>query len=105
MPRVYLFIYADDVGSRAEVRDFLDGCDDITHWRHDLPNTFYLQSDLPADELYDVVQGFNAKRGRFLICEVGENKQGWLPRRTWRLLNKWRSRKADSAEEMLQAED
>lgn len=102
MTRVYLFIYSDDVGSRAEVREFVDGCPDIKHWRHDLPNTFYLQSELSANELYDVVQKFNAERGRFLICEVGKNKQGWLPGRTWRLLNKWNSH---SMEDALQAED
>lgn len=87
MHRAYLLIYSDQMGSRADVRDFVDGCPDIEHWRYDLPNTFYVVSDLSVEELYERVQGFNAKRGRFLICEVGKNKQGWLPPRTWRLLN------------------
>ena len=52
-----------------------------------MPNTFYLVSHLSAQELYELVQEFNAERGRFLICEVGGNKQGWLPGRAWKLLN------------------
>ena len=87
MARTYLFIYSDDMGSREAVRDFVDGCSDILHWRHDLPNTFYLVSDLSAHDLAQTVHAFNQGRGRFLICEVGTNKQGWLPQRTWRLLN------------------
>lgn len=60
----------------------------IRYWRYDLPNTFYLVSDLSATKLSELVQEFNAGKGRFLICEVGLNKQGWLPRRTWQLLNR-----------------
>jgi len=86
--RAYLFIYDNGMGTRAEVKDFVDRCPDIQYWRYDLPNTFYLVSDLSAQKLYDAVQEFNAERGRFLICEVGKNKQGWLPKRTWHLLNR-----------------
>ena len=88
MRHAYLFIYSDLMGTRKEVRDFLDNCPDVIHWRHDLPNTFYLVSMLSADELYDTIQSFNQRRGGFLVCEVGENTQGWLPKKTWRLLNK-----------------
>ncbi|MDE0272167.1 MAG: hypothetical protein OXP11_13260 [Gammaproteobacteria bacterium] len=87
MRRAYLFIYSPDVGTRDEVKDFIDACPEIVHWRYDLPNAFYLISDASAVELYTTIQRFNAKRGRFLICEAGENKQGWLPKKTWTLLN------------------
>ena len=87
MRRAYLFIYSPKVGTRDEVKDFIDECPEVVHWRYDLPNTFYLISDASADELYATIQGFNAKRGRFLICEAGANKEGWLPKKTWTLLN------------------
>ena len=87
MKRAYLLIYSDKLGAREEIRDFLDEQPEILHWRYDLPFTFYLISELSAEGLYEIVQGFNRKRGRFLISEVGENTQGWLPEKTWMLLN------------------
>ena len=87
MKRAYLLVYDDEVGTRKEVRKLLDGQPGILHWRCDLPNTFYLISELSAQDLYDVFQSFNEKRGSFIVSEVGSNTQGWLPRRTWRLLN------------------
>lgn len=87
MRRAYVLIYNDKLGTREEIRDFLDGRSDILHWRYDLPYAFYLISESSAEELYEVVQGFNRERGRFLITEVGANIQGWLPKETWTLLN------------------
>lgn len=93
MKQAYLLIYDDEVGTRKEVRKFLDEQSGILHWRYDLPNTFYLISDLSAQELYDIFQSFNEKHGSFIISEVESNTQGWLPRRTWRLLNERMSEK------------
>ena len=87
MSRAYLLIYSDKLGTREEIRDFLDEQSEILHWRYDLPFTFYLISELSAEGLYEIVQGFNRKRARFLISEVGENTQGWMPEKTWELLN------------------
>ena len=87
MRRSYLFIYSDPVGSRDALTKFFDDRPEILYWRHDLPNTYYLISENTADELARMVQRFNHERGRFLICEVGANKEGWLPRATWILLN------------------
>ena len=87
MKRSYLLIYSDRIGTREAIRDFLDDRAEILHWRYDLPNTFYLISNLSAEELYEVVQGLSQKRGLFLISEVGSNTQGWLPKKTWALLN------------------
>lgn len=88
MNRAYLLIYSDKLGTREKIRDFLDGRPEILHWRYDLPFTFYLISKLSAEELYKIVQAFNRKRGLFLISEVGQNTQGWLPQKAWMLLNK-----------------
>lgn len=90
MKRAYLLIYDHEVGTREEVREFLDEQPEILHWRYDLPNTFYLISDLSAEDLYEIFQNFNREHGRFLVSEVGSNSQGWLPRKTWTLLNEKR---------------
>lgn len=97
MKRAYLLIYSDRMGTREAIRDYLDGRPEILHWRYDLPYTFYLVSTLSAEQLYDIVQGFNQNRGRFLISEVGQNTQGWLPEKTWVLLNEEYARRSNPA--------
>ena len=87
MKRTYLLIYSDKLGTREEIRAFLDKRSEILNWRYDLPHTFYLVSDLLAEELYEVIQSHNQQRGFFLISEVGQNTQGWLPAESWVLLN------------------
>ena len=87
MKRTYLLIYSDKLGTREEIREFLDKRSEILNWRYDLPHTFYLVSDLSAEELYEVIQSHNQERGFFLIGEVGQNTQGWLPAESWVLLN------------------
>ena len=87
MKRTYLLIYSDKLGTREEIRAFLDKRSEILNWRYDLPHTFYLVSDLSAEELYEVIQSHNQERGFFLIGEVGQNTQGWLPAESWVLLN------------------
>ena len=87
MKRTYLLIYSDKLGTREEIREFLDKRSEILNWRYDLPHTFYLVSDLSAEELYEVIQSHNQQRGFFLISEVGQNTQGWLPAESWVLLN------------------
>ncbi len=88
MKKAYLLIYNDQVGTRDDLKEVLDHNQAIYHWRYDLPNTFYLISEQSAANLYKLIQRFNQKRGRFLIGEVGQDKQGWLPKKTWTLLNK-----------------
>lgn len=87
MKRAYLLIYSDHMGTREQVKAYLDERPEISHWRYDLPNTFYLISDHSAQTLYEVVQEFNQKRGLFLICETAPNREGWLPKEAWTLLN------------------
>lgn len=84
--RAYLFIYNDDVGTREEIRDYLDELPEVLNWRYDMPYAFYVISRCSAQEIAEKIHEF-ADDGRFLIVEVAENKQGWLPRRTWTLLN------------------
>ena len=84
--RAYLFIYNDDVGTREQIREFLDELPEVLNWRYDIPHAFYVVSRCGAQELAERIREFS--EGRFLIAEVTKNKQGLLPRRTWNLLNK-----------------
>ena len=88
--KAYIFIYDDDVGTRSEVKDFIDSLPEVLFWRYDMPHSFYLVSEHSASEIADKISAMTEHEGRFLVAEINSNKQGWLPRRTWRLLNKKR---------------
>ena len=85
--RAYLFIYTGEVGTREEIRDYIDNLPEILSWRYDVPHAFYLISESSADEITERMLRFSKGDGRFLIAEVTENSQGWLPRGAWRFLN------------------
>ena len=82
--RAYLFVYGDDLGTREELRDFLNKLPEVLNWRYDLPNTFYLVSESDAEELADKIGRYGG--GRFIVAEVPDNSQGWLPHRSWHII-------------------
>lgn len=83
---VYLFVYAADLGDREDVRDHLDGLPEVLHWRCDLPNAFYLVSDVSADELAKKIRALGD--GRFIVTEIPKNSDGRLPQRSWEIIVK-----------------
>lgn len=85
--RAYLLIYSGGVGTREEVRDYLDNLPEILNWRYDVPHAFYLISECNADEITNLILRFSKGEGRFLVSEVVDNSQGLLPRGAWRFLN------------------
>ena len=85
--RAYLLIYSNGVGTREEIRDYIDNLPEILNWRYDVPHAFYLVSESNADEITNRILHFSKGNGRFLVTEVVENSQGWLPRGAWRFLN------------------
>lgn len=95
--RAYLFIHSSGVGTREEVRDFIDNVPEILNWRYDVPHAFYLISECDAHEITERILQFTEGEGRFLITEVAENSQGWLPRGAWRFLNEKTPAKASSS--------
>jgi len=84
--RAYLFVYAADLGDREDVKDHLDDLPEVLHWRCDLPNAFYLVSDVSADELANKIRPLGD--GRFIVTEIPANSQGWLPSRSWEIITK-----------------
>lgn len=80
MKRAYLLIYDDEVGTRKEVRKFLDERPEVLHWRFDLPNTFYLVSELSAEALYGIFQNFNQERAAFSSVKSARTHKAGCPR-------------------------
>jgi hypothetical protein len=87
MKTVYILFYSNSLGTREDVRDYLDSLSEVLHWRYDLANVFYLISSENADTLAELIHQFSPK-GRFIITEFSkQNNQGWLPKETWEFLN------------------
>lgn len=60
----------------------------LNSWRYDMPNSFYICSQSTAQELTDIflLHLQNAINYRFLIIEISENRQGFLPKDTWNFI-------------------
>lgn len=82
----YLLVYDTAFGSRDEVKALLN-IPEVTHWRYDMPNCFYLVSALSAEELVDGLRKRNGDKGKFLISEISGNVQGYLTPASWYLIN------------------
>ena len=88
MRKAYLFVYNDEIGSRKQVKEYLDTLPKIVNWRYELPNAFYLISELEADQIANLILKFSGKKGLFIVAELTSNTQGWLQEKTWALINK-----------------
>ena len=86
MIKAYIFVYSDNLGSREEVKKCIDSIPQVNTWRYDMPNSFYLISENSADEIARAIHDFTGKT-RFLVSEITPNKQGWLSKETWHLIN------------------
>lgn len=87
MPK-YIFIYSDNMGSREEIKALLNNISEITDWRYDLPNSFFIQSGLNAKELGGLIKRQKPDSRYFLTEISSSNRQGWLPTSTWDFLKK-----------------
>lgn len=83
--KTYIFLYSNTFGSVSEVTELIDSIPQIVKWRTDIPNSFMLKSDLEAKQLADFIIGKKAN-ARFLISEITENRQGWLPKEAWNFI-------------------
>ena len=90
MRKSYLLVYSDGTGGRTHIRAWCNAEPTVLHWRYDMPHSFYLVSEASAADLAASLTKHVRKRGRFLITEVSENRQGWLPKETWHLLREKR---------------
>lgn len=88
MKRVYLFVYSDILGNRETVKRILDNIPQVLKWRYDMPNSFYLLSESTANELVDLIHNQLENRTcRFIIVEITNNHQGYLPEESWQFIN------------------
>lgn len=97
MRKAYLLVFSDSTGGKTAIREWLNAENAVIHWRTDLPNAFYVISEASASELSQSLLDHIGKKGRHLITEVGDNRQGLLPKETWYLLRNKRRQPADES--------
>lgn len=87
--KTYLMVYSDKLGDREAVKRILGLMPEISHWRYDMPHSFYLWSEASAQELVNSMVSHisQATSKRFIITEITDNRQGYLPRETWNFIN------------------
>jgi len=90
MRKAYLLIFDPLVGSQEQVRDAINAMPEVVNWRFDMPFTIYFISEEPARNL-SLIFRQKMHRGRFLILEVTNNKQGYMLKETWDFLNSKRA--------------
>lgn len=82
----YLFIFNSIFGTRLEAIETVKKISIIFSWRCDMPNAIYLKSDRSAQEICDAIRK-QRKTGRFLVCEISANRQGYLTKETWAFMS------------------
>ena len=79
----YLLVYNEAVGTRDEVKSFLNSRPEILNWYYCLPNTFFVVSNKTATGLQQVMREFTKDKGWFLILDTNADCDGWMPRKAW----------------------
>ncbi|MGB2675589.1 MAG: hypothetical protein WAN12_00720 [Candidatus Acidiferrum sp.] len=96
MKKAYLLVFSETLGTREEVKNCVDSIPQIIDWRSDLPQAIYLISEESAATLSGLITEKIGKHGRFILQEFTDNSAGWLPKKTWYLLqNKSRMPKGE----------
>ncbi len=86
MMKTYLLAFSDDLGTQEEIKNCIDSMPLVYTWRYDMTNAFYIISEASAVELYSQFRENINSSGRYIITEVGKNKQGWLTKDSWYLM-------------------
>ena len=86
MRKAYLLVYSSTLGTYDEVKACLNQIPEVLTWRKDLPSSFYLISETDATTLARLIRECRGKKGRFLVTELVDNSNGWLPNASWYLM-------------------
>ena len=88
MTWAYLLVFNDKLGTRDQVKDFIDKLPEVTYWYYCLPHAMFLTATGSAGHISDELKRqFGTEDGkRWFITEVHQDRQGWLPKQVWHML-------------------
>lgn len=82
----YLLVFNNLFATRLEAIEIVKKIPTIKSWRSDMPNAIYLKSEDSAQQICDAIRDLR-NNGRFLVCEIGTNRQGYLTKESWSFLS------------------
>lgn len=85
-PWNYILVFSDSVGSREDVKDFINSRDEIITWYLCMSNAIFIRSKLAATSLQKVFREFTNDKGRFIILDCDTDRNGWLPTKAWQFM-------------------
>jgi len=89
----YLLVYGKDLGKRDEIKACLDALPEVVSWRFEMPNSFFIQSELNAQKLGDAIHACrNVEYPKYFLVEIPPydpaKSWGWLVGDSWRFLGR-----------------
>jgi len=85
-PWNYILVWSDKVGTREEIKRFIDSREEIITWYLCMSNAIFIRSRLNATSLQKVFREFTKDEGRFIILDCDTDRNGWLPRDAWKFM-------------------
>ena len=74
------------MGTQVQVGELLNKIPEVTLWRYDMPNAFYVISEASAQMIGEKLQALVSGKGRCLITEISPNGFGWLTNESWYII-------------------
>ena len=87
MSWAYIITFNDHLGTRSDVQNALDSMEEVTYWYACMPHCVFFTSTVSAEYIAKRIrERFGTSSGqRFLVAEIHEDRQGWLPNQAWHL--------------------
>ena len=82
-PWNYIIVFSNPVGSRNEVKEFIDSRSEFKHWYVCMSNAIFVRSNKTAKQITEIFREFTEDSGRFIVLDVDTDRSGWLPKRAW----------------------
>jgi hypothetical protein len=82
-PWNYILVFSDDVGTRDQVKRFIDSRTEIITWYFCMSNAIFIRSRQTAGQLTTMFREFTGDSGRFIILDCATDRNGWLPKEAW----------------------
>lgn len=103
MSKIYLVAY-DLPGSSDEYSDLFDELRKSPRWWHYIDAVWLLSTDETANEIYARLEPHLYEEINLFITEIGNDRQGWLPRKAWKWIRKHANRESRSSTQMQPAQ-
>ena len=82
----YILVFSDPVGTKDEVKAFVDSIDEVSNWYLCMSNAIFIRSKYDAASLTAIFREFTNDKGRFMIIDLDTDRSGWLPKRAWEFM-------------------